>query len=240
MAGSIEGSESQDMDFEFAAPQPPKTPSEEMQLREDISPKEKLLKLEQRITKLLKDLEFLNAPMTSATRGGKQQICIEYSQEDPHSCKKEILRRLAIVQGEASEAIDLFQERDLRKDESLHAMVQGVRTQIQSAISSQANIRMKELLGDLRELEDSRLGEKERLLQKYGQPEVEGCARKIRERLREERQNAIDAARPYRGRGKQSSSPELQSALNQMEELTEQIEDVLAEGTLKSSPYALC
>ena len=167
--------------------------------------------------------------MTPGTRGGKQQLCIEYSQDDIHSCKKEILRRLAIVQEEASETIDLFHERDLRKDEALHAMVQGVQTQIQSAISSQANIRMKELLGDLRELEDPRLGEKERLLRKYGQPDVESCAKEIQERLREERQNAIDAARPYRGRGKRSSSPELRSALKQMEELSEQIEGALAE-----------
>lgn len=185
------------------------------------------------MTKLLKDLAFLNAPLIPMTRSGKQQICIEYCQTDIPTCKKEILRRLATVQAEAGETISLLNERGLGNDESLHTMVQGVRVQIQSAISSQANIRMGELLGDLRELEDPQFGEKERFLQKYSQPEVESCARKIREQLREERQNAIDAARPYRGRGRRSSSPELRSALNQMEELTEQIEEVLAERKLK-------
>jgi hypothetical protein len=82
MAGSIEGSESQSMDFESEAPLAAQSPSEEMALHEDIHPKETLLKLKQRMAKLLKDLEFLNAPLIPMTRSGKQQICFEYSQED--------------------------------------------------------------------------------------------------------------------------------------------------------------
>lgn len=233
MAGSIGDQEGQAMDFEFTAPQPLEIPSEEMQFREDIHPKERLLTLEQRMTKLLKDLDFLNAPMMPTTRSGKQQICLEYNQKDIPSCKKEILTRLATLQEDATATIGLIHERDLRKDESLHEMVQGVRTQIQSTLSSQMNIRMVDLLEDLRELENPQLGQKERFLQKYDQPDVESCATEIRERLREARQNAIETAKPYRGRGKRSSSPELRSALKQMEQLTEKIEEVLDEGNLK-------